>query len=343
MVRYRLLLRGSVLVGLLAASAWAQTLSIPIDPANTTLEMGRRRPDGTQFVLSVRISGSPPIRYVASREDMVRRQAEQFSELMKLNDAETKRGELLSSIAQQKQAKVDQLERSKADLMEQLSNAQAASTRARGRVKASDTDTEKASSTSAAEVPSGGAGTLISLRSESASATTTGTPTSTSQVPSNPPAQPKADAESAIDQLPAQPDLLPIAIPDDATLKIAPNKIRPDGSQLVLELALGGIHLNYIANREDVVGTQVEQYRLQSALRNSLGARNVALESQNAQLDAKADLLEADVTDLRRGLSLAKQNMAQLAEILKAQRRPWWQALVEALPTVAGIAALATK
>src|SRR5262245_55483940 len=111
-------------VGVLATSAWAwaqsQLLSIRIDPANATPEIGRRRPDGTQIVLVVRISGSPQIRYIATREDMVRRVEDQLSELIKLNDAESKRGEVLRSIVEQKQAKVTELEQSKTDLMNEL-------------------------------------------------------------------------------------------------------------------------------------------------------------------------------------------------------------------------------
>jgi len=139
----------SPLIGLLffisLTAAWPQSqlISIPIDPAKATLEMGRRRPDGTQFVLLVRTDGSPIIRYLAVREDAVRREADALSSLIKLNDAETQEGAVLRKSVQEQTAKVALLEESKTQLLDELSKAQASSVRARKRVKNSDTDKAK--------------------------------------------------------------------------------------------------------------------------------------------------------------------------------------------------------
>ena len=341
MLRLKRALVACLLVGAVASCAWAQAklLSIPIDPDNATLEMGRRRPDGTQMVLLVRISGSPPIKFVATREDMLVRQAEQLEELIRLNDAETARGEVLRNIVQQNQTKVGQLETGRTRLLDEVLQAQAVAVRARKRVKPPDAG--------AGAAGSGGEGSADGSAAAPGGKTTATTAASPTAVkPAVPPAPapagtPKADAEAALDHLPPVPDLLPVAIPDNATLKMI--AIRPDGTQFELELTAGGIHLRYVASREDVVATQVEQYLVQAALRKAVEARNVALETENMRLDAKADQLEAEIADLRKGALLAKQNSLQLAEILKAQRPQWWQVLLTALPTIAGIAALAAR
>src|SRR5579864_2957272 len=112
---------------LFAAASWAQLLSIPIDPDKASLEMGRRRPDGAQFVLNVRVDGSPPIRYVALREEAARREADELSNLRTLVDTEKQRSEGLRKDVEQKTVRVSLLEQSKTELMDELSKAQTAS------------------------------------------------------------------------------------------------------------------------------------------------------------------------------------------------------------------------
>ena len=313
-------MRGAVAL-LLTATLWAQSqlISVPIDPAVAKLEIGKRRPDGTQFVLLVTLSGSPPIRFVASREDAVQRQIQQFTEITKLNEAEEKRLAIVRGMVAQKQAKVTELTDSKNDLMNELSKAQSVIGRARRQVHA-----------------------------ESAAAAQATPPTGTMPSPAPPPpatpsTPPAANADAQLDQIPGLADLVTIPVPDNAVLRIVPETMRPNGTQFALELTAGGIHLRYVASREDVVATQIEQFQLQTALRSRLEAENRNLEAQSVQLDAKSAILEVDVMDLRSAVVQAKENMIQLAEILKAQRPKWWEIMLQALPTIAGIAALAAR
>lgn len=322
---------------LFAAASWAQLLSIPIDPDKASLEVGRRKPDGSQFVLNVRVEGSPPIRYVALREEAARREADELANLRTLVDTEKQRSEGLRKEVEAKTGRVLLLEQSKTELMDELFKAQVASKRARKRVK---------SAPDAGAEPSGAS---VGAAAEKAS-TPPATPTATS-APSeeqskpnsaaNPPPVNAANADAALDRLPAAPGLLTLPIPDNAKLQIT--RTTPDGSELLLHVTMGGVVLRYVASREDAVARTVEQFELLTADRDALQARNRELQLQGQQLGAKADLLADDVTDIKRGVALAKQNLAQLEIIIQAQRTPWWQVLIEVLPTIASIAALAVK
>ena len=318
---------------LFAAASWAQLLSIPIDPDKAILEMGRRRPDGSQFVLNVRVEGSPPIRYVALREEAARRETDDLSNLRTLVDTEKQRSEGLRKDIEEKTVRVSLLEQSKTELMDELFKAQVASKRARKRVKsAPDAGTE----------PSGASeGTAAEKASTPSVTPTAATAPSEEQSKPNSLVVNVANADAALDRLPAAPGLLTLPIPDNAKLQIT--RSTPDGSELLLHVTMGGVVLRYVASREDAVARTVEQFELLTADRDALQARNRELQLQGQQLGAKADLLAVDVTDLKRGVVLAKQNLAQLEIIIQAQRTPWWQVLIEVLPTIASIAALAVK
>jgi len=311
-----------VACGLGAWPSWPQEaprLSIPIDPSQASLEIDPEhiRPDGSQFLLLVRVGGSAPLKYVASREDRVRWFQQQWNDLIAEGKALTERIGVLKQEGASLRQKVSELEASKTDLLQTLTAAKKTEVRLRQGVRA-DSETEPGSEPAEGESAPGGAGERTVATSTSVEA-----------------AIAEEDAESGARLL-----TLPIA-PGEVELRINPERIRPDGSEFQLLVKTGGIELKYVASREDVVLDQNEQFGLQLKLVHRLREQVDTLEATNRLLEEKIAILGEDVEDLGRAVQLTQQNIQMLQAVLKAQKPSGWQRFIEVLPAIVGIISVA--
>ncbi len=320
------LVTGFVFLGLVCTPSSAQFLSIPV-PEDAALEIvrDRIRPDGSQFLVLVRIGGSSPIKYVASREDVVQALKQQLAALAEFNSlSETSLGNLKEQQSDlEKQVRA--LVANKADLLQALAVAKQSQAELESALPVPEAAPSAATGEGANEEGSSGA---------SGATSTTGTAARE--------AEPAASSvEEVLEAEPARAGLLSLPIdPDNVRLEMG--RSRPDGSQFQLFVRSGGIQLQYVASRNDVVLKRDEELKLQLALHNLYERRLANTRTQNQLLDQKKSLLRADVADLQQAVQVSRQNIEILTRAIEAQKKSPFEIFIGVLPAIVGIIAVAT-
>jgi hypothetical protein len=316
------------LVVFLSAAARGQarpTIPTPVDRATAEMriEPAHVSADGSEFLLLVRLRGGMVLKYLAQRQDLV----DQINQLVSDLDAENANAEAaadgLIATAASRQEDVNQLLSMKNMLLEGLATSDRNEARLRRRA--------------------GGAGAGGDAAGGDVAAGPPATPLSTSLTARYKYTGPKTVEEFVAEDDPNTAVLLSLPINFDA-LRFNFDETRPDepdGTRLMLAADVGGVSLKFVASREDYARFVRDQVDRRLYLKNQLALLTTNRNTQIQLLEEKRDILTADVSDLSRALQLSRENIETLETILKTQKRSSWERLIEAVPSIAGIIALA--
>ena len=302
-------------------------LSIPVPKDDAALEIvsDRIRPDGSQFLVLVRIGGSSPIKYVASREDVVSQLSQQLVELAKFNSL----SETLLSELEQEQSKLEEEVRilvdNKTVLLQALTGA-----------KDSQAELELVLFAPKAKPPTTTAGGADEEGSSEAAGATSAPATAEREAES-----PASSVEEVLEAERAYGGLLSLPI-DPGNVRLEMDSSRPDGSQFSLFVHSGSIQLRYVASRNDVVLKQDKELKQLLALHYHYERRLDNARTQNQLLEQKRSLLRADVADLKRAVQVSRHNIEILTKAIEAQKRSPFEIFIGVLPTIASIIVAAT-
>lgn len=319
-------------VGLLYWSALAglgfaqQPLSIPI-PEDASLEVVRNRirPDGSQFLLLVRVGESSPIKYVASRQDWVEEESRQLTNLAQVVSLSEASYEQLTQEQSHLERRVQLLADSRDDLLRALAVARSSQAELRGALP------------SGATSPTGTEG-----RSDGEESVEILSTTDLAAVAEQESESVATTVEEILEGESVYAGLLEFPIDVD-TVRLEIGDVRPDGSQFGLVVHSGAVQLLYVASRNDVVLRQDEELEYLSTLGRLWEQRLANMRFQNELLKRQEALLEADVDDLQQAVSVTRQNIETLTEAIQAQKRSRFEIVMEVLPAIVGIIAAAMK
>jgi hypothetical protein len=333
----------SALLLFLATAAQAQdtpTLSTPI-PSTATFRIAASptQADGSKFLLLVDLGGGATLKYVARREDLQIRLRKQFDLVVAANKREHAANLSLLRGADEIEGETRDLQRTQRELQQQLTDSSQTVMLMLGKVQPRPSPTPSPS-------PSPSPSPKLSALSPPAAVEAIADGSAIAANPSRVAAIEAAGPHSAEDVVartdPEQQGLLSLPL-DPSNIVVTLNRpaSAADGSKLDLSVIVGGMPLHYTANREDWAIFQSNSLSFAKAAGDEIKAEGETIRALVARLEERRNLVSANIADLQEGLRLSKQNTDMLALIIKSQKRSTWERIVDQIPSIAGIIALA--
>ncbi|HEX8772403.1 MAG TPA: hypothetical protein VF735_02280 [Pyrinomonadaceae bacterium] len=335
---HRTLALGALLLFLTTAAQAqdAPTLSTPI-PSTATFRIAPSpiQADGSKFLLLVDLGGGATLKYVARREDLQTRLRKQFDLVVAANKREHAANRALLNGADEVEQETRDLQRTQRELQQQLTDSSQTVMLMLGKVQPRPTPTPAPSPSPApSPAPAPAAVEAIAKGSEVAA-----NPSRVAAIEASGP----HSAEDVVARTdPEQQGLLSLPFdPTNITVTLNKAASAADGSKLDLSVLVGGMPLHYTANREDWAIFQSNGLSFAQAAGDEIRAEGETIRALVARLEERRNLVSANVADLQEGLRISKQNTDMLALIIKSQKRSKWERIIEQIPSIAGIIALA--